>query len=215
MYHLIKKDILIQKRSFPIAILLTLFFSFSFTEMGSAGLTLSVTAVTYMLTLGASALEDQNNSGKLLVSLPITRKKIVLAKYLSVYVFASFAILLNYLISLIVDFLRLPQGSLPLTAEGILGAVVAVTLMCSITFPPTFKLGYIKAKTIIFVLFFIMAFGVSSLAAKISQTGLFNENTLFTRISQFSITAIILAVTFIVLIISCLLSLNFYKKREF
>lgn len=218
MYHLIKKDFLLQKKSLLIAVLLTIFFSFSFSEMGSAGLTLSVLAITYMLVLGASAIEDKTNSDKFLVSLPITRGKIVLAKYLSVYVFAAFAILLNGLINFILEnFLRLPQGTIPLTADGILGSVVAVTLLCVISFPLIFKLGYIKSKTINFVLFFIVMFGGSSFIHKLSQTGLFSENNLklVAESSRFAITAVILAATFIILLISCLVSLTFYKNREF
>ncbi len=212
MYHLIKKDILIQKKAFLFAFLLTLFFSLSFTGMGSAGLALSVSTVTYALVLGASALEDKSNSDKLLVSLPIPRNKIVLAKYLSVYLFAAFAILLNSLINFLADLLRLPLDSFPLTVGGILGSIAMVTVLFSVSLPLIFKFGYIKSKIINFVLLFTVMFAGASFIDSI-----LSQNTLesFAKSFPFTMPAVILAATFIILLISCLLSLTFYKNREF
>lgn len=101
MYLLIKKDFLIQKRNLKLSILLALFFSVSFSSIGTAGLIYSIYAVSYFLASGASALEDKNNSDMMLVSLPIKKQKIVLSKYISVYVFAAYAIIVTYLIVLI------------------------------------------------------------------------------------------------------------------
>ncbi|GIN92692.1 hypothetical protein J22TS1_37430 [Siminovitchia terrae] len=91
MYHLIKKDILMQKRALKLSILLMIFFSFTLSNLGAAGLTIGILAITYQLVLGASALEDKNNSDIILISLPIKRTTIVLSKYVSIYIYAAYA----------------------------------------------------------------------------------------------------------------------------
>lgn len=103
MYHLIKKDFLIQKRQVMLTLLLLVFFSFSLSPMGAAGLSVSILAITYMLVFGAGQLEDKNNGDVMLISLPIRRHTIVLSKYVSVYVFAAYALLVNLVIHAVAD----------------------------------------------------------------------------------------------------------------
>ncbi|MFC0418229.1 ABC-2 transporter permease [Cytobacillus solani] len=108
MYHLIKKDILMQKRALKLSVLLIIFFTITLSNIGPAGLTVGVLAITYQLVLGASALEDKNNSDIILISLPIKRATIVLSKYVSIYIYAAYAAIGFYLIYFIVNLLNLP-----------------------------------------------------------------------------------------------------------
>lgn len=167
MFHLIKKDLLIQKNSFLLSILLIIFFSLIFSNMGAAGLTMSVLAVTYLLTLGASAREEKNNSDKLLISLPLRRRTIVFSKYVSVLFFATYAILLNLVIYGIINILKLPLESIPITLQGVISAFIASLLYCSISFPLIFKVGYMKSRMMNLFLFLGIVFGASWVLEKI------------------------------------------------
>lgn len=62
---------------------------FILSQIGPYGLVVNILAVTYMLVLGASAVEDKNNSDIMLVSLPI--KKIRLCfQNIFLYMFSLF-----------------------------------------------------------------------------------------------------------------------------
>lgn len=214
MYQLIKKDLLIQKKSVILSLFLIIFFSLYFSKMGAAGLTLSVFAVTYMLTLGASAIDEKNNSDKLLISLPIRKVTIVLSKYLSVFVFSLYVILMNYLIRILIHVLHLPVNVIPFTFAGILGSVIAPMLFCSISLPLIFKYGYLKSRMANLLLFFLIVIGGTALVDKALQNYPSLENLLIGKSSvEMIIVTLIPAV--IIFVLSFLLSLSFYKNREF
>lgn len=219
MYHLIKKDIIMQKRTIGLSLLFILFFTFTLSEIGPSGLVVNILAVTYMLALGASAVEDKNNSDIMLVSLPIKKDIIVCSKYISVYIFAVYAALINYLIYLIINQLNLPIEVLPFTSNGLFFSIVAVTLFSSIILPLIFKYGFLKSRVISIILFFVFISGGLSLIDNLSK----NQNSIFVQkilnllnsSSDIQIALLILIPVVIVLFISYILSLNFYKNREF
>lgn len=219
MYHLIKKDLLMQKRTLALSIIFIIFFTLTLSNIGPAGLTVSILGVTYMLALGASALEDKNNSDIILVSLPIKKNTIVFAKYLSIYVFVAYAALLNYFIYLLVDQLNLPINVLPFTFEGLIVAIVAVTLFCSITLPLIFKYGFIKSRMINLIFFFVFVSGGLTLVDNISQkeTSVFFQRIIdfLSKYSDVQLMLLLMIPPTIILITSYFLSIFFYNKREF
>ena len=212
MYHLIKKDFLIQKKSLKLSLLLMLFFSVTFSTLGSNGLTVSILAISYMLVLGASALEDNNNSDMMLASLPIKKHIIVLSKYISVYVFAAYALLINCIIHLTVDLFQISNFSFPITGNGIFGAVIAVTLLFSISLPLLFKFGYLKSKMANYVILFVLVFGGSGITDNLAQ----NPRMRFLSDMPDIGTMILIFIGLMVLMfVSYFLSLTFYRNREF
>ncbi|WP_026678621.1 ABC-2 transporter permease [Fictibacillus gelatini] len=219
MYHLIKKDFLIQKRNLKLSILLLLFFSVSFSSIGTTGLIYSICAVSYFLALGASALEEKNNSDMMLVSLPINKQKIVLSKYISVYVFTAYSILVIYGIVLMERLLKLPFNVLPFTIEAIVLAIAGVTFLCSIALPLIFKVGYLKAKMFNNILLFLLVFGTAALADNLVLTIHFTWQQkalqFFSKLSEIEMLGLIMIPLLIIFIFSYFLSLLFYKKREF
>lgn len=95
----------------------------------------------------------------MLISLPIKKSKIVLSKYLSIFVYISYVLLLNLIIYLVFYITKLPIDTVPFSIELLLGAIIVPVLYCSISFPLIFKLGYLKARMVNFVLFFAIVFG--------------------------------------------------------
>ena len=93
MLNLILKDLLIQKKTLGFLGLYIIIFSIAFQSVGSGAFTGIVIAVTYQLVVTASSLEEKAGSDIILNSLPISRRKIVAAKYLSVILYGLMAVL--------------------------------------------------------------------------------------------------------------------------
>ncbi len=213
---LIWKDTLVQKRTLIFAFFFFIYFMIVFQKMGAAGLTGGVVVLTYAIAFGASAIEDKNKVEIMLNSLPIKRSSIVIAKYLSVFSYTFVILLACYFVSTLTSLVELPIKVVPFSIEGALGGIIAVALFTSINFPIIFKYGYIKSRFVNFALFFIFFFGGTSL------TGYLKENQHFLKLmvslgnlSVEQLTLLLLIPTMVILIISIMISLNFYKKREF
>jgi hypothetical protein len=209
MYHLIKKDFLMQKRHLKLSLLVALFFAAVLASLGPLGLSLSIFVISYMLVLGASAQEDKTHGDMLLASLPIKKTTIVLSKYVSVYVFAAYATLVNLGFMWLIRLLHLPIQVFPFSLDGLYWALVAVTLFSSISFPLIFKWGYLKAKMANFILMFAFVLGGTSWLDHFFQGAWLSNQTEAVWQVGFALLLIIL------LVLSYLISLAFYKKREF
>lgn len=218
MYPLIKKDILIQKKVVTLAIFMMLFFAVTLSSMGPGATIVGILTVTYMFVLGASAIEDKNKSDIILVSLPIKKQTIVLAKYLSVYVFATYAILLYAIIYFGVQLLHIPL-EMSLTQSGIISTLFIITVFFAISFPLIFKYGYLKAKTPNLILFFILVFGGTALVNNLDQlsswTFIQNTVTFLSERTETQLLLLLLPIAFVILVISYFISLRFYQEREF
>jgi ABC-type transport system involved in multi-copper enzyme maturation permease subunit len=184
--------------------------------MGSIALTAGVVCTTYAVSFGASALEDKNKVDMVLNSLPIKRSSIVIAKYLSVFVYAFAALLVCFVIYSLAKWLSLPVKVVPFTFEGAAGAVIAAALFSAINYPIIFKYGYIKSRGINFVLFFLFFFGGNTLydyARDHSWLEKLLQMTGYVEVEQILLLTMLFSLIFV--IISLLLSISIYKRREF
>lgn len=218
MLHLIKKDILMQKRSLALSFVLMIFFTVTFSNVGPIGLAIAILAITYQLALGASALEDKNNSDVILISFPIKKEIIVLAKYLSIFVYTIYATIGYSLISLLVKVLPISY-EVPLTLLSVVIAIAYVMLYFSLTFPLIFRYGYLKSKIPNLIIFFVLVFGGSALLANISQNSEFNWSQsimeFISALSPVGLGLVMLVPLLVLLVVSYFVSLGFYKRREF
>lgn len=219
MFNLILKDILIQRKMFLFGVVYIMIMIIAFQKVGSPMFAASVVALSYVMTLSACAYDDKNKSDILFNSLPLKKYKIVLSRYLSVYVFAVLSIIYYVVIISGINFLGLPFSTYSVTIEGIVGAFFALSLINGIYFPVFFKLGYIKSKIINFIIFFGFFFGFGTLVPVIVE----NKNIIISQgfikfISNQSDIQVLLGIMFItivVLFISFLISLKLYNSKEF
>jgi len=220
MLNLILKDILIQKRAILIGFLYIIFFVLIFPEkLGSAILAIALVTINYILVASSSASEDKTNSHILLNSLPISRRNIVLAKYLSLIVYSTIGIVAYMIIDMVAEIVNLPIEVHPVSLEGIVYGLFAVGLFNGIYLPILFKLGYIKSKAVHFLLFFTFfgsaSYVVNFFKERMSPAAVENIVAFFMERSDLQIGLLLLGITFVMLLISYSLSLSFYKKREF
>ena len=220
MFNLVIKDIIVQKKSIAFAVLYIAFFMIALQSIGEMTFTSAITAFSYILVMGGFAYDDKNKADIMLNSLPLKRYNIVLAKYISLFVFVAFGSLIYFVFEL---FLRSTGFSFiktyPITIESFTGAVFAVSIMHSFCLPIIFKFGYTRAKVINFVMFFAFFFGGSWLI-----------NYIYTRMNagfagkvfallenrpDYFIALAIIAAAALLMLISYMISLRVYKKREF
>lgn len=219
MFNLILKDILIQKRNFLFGIAYILIMVLAFQQTGGSMLTASVAAFSYILVQSACAYDDKNKSDVLLNSLPLSRGTIVTARYLSVFVFAAISLFYYILLSGIIKALGLPFKVSAVSLEGIMGALSALIIINGIYFPIFFKVGYIKSKIANFILLFGVFFGETVFLQKMInyKDKAFIQTILrfFNKQSDVRTAVEVFTGMVLLLIVSYVFSLHYYRKREF
>lgn len=219
MFSLVKKDIIVQKKSIAFAVLYIAFFMIALQSIGKMTYMSAITAFSYILVMGGFAYDDKNNADIMLNSLPVKRYSIVLAKYVSLFVYMAMGSLIYFILELVLRRTGFPFKTYPISIEAFAAAVLAVSIMHSVYFPIVFKLGYTKAKIINFVMFFAFFFGISQLinliyvnldSELVRKVTVFFENR-----SVFFIGSVVTAAAILLLLISYTISVRVYKKREF
>lgn len=215
MFHLIKKDIAIQKRNILLSFLYMVFFALVFGRFGPSGLPVGVMAVTYLLVLSAFSLEEKNNGDRMLISLPLKRSTIVLSKYLSVIAFALYAILSFSLISVLEPLV--PFQILSVSPEGLVASVIIVVIFAALLFPLLFKYGYTKSRAPVLIIFILSVSGGPALLERLSSdngwlAGLAAQLSGAPEALRWMVLLFLLAV---VMCASYGLSLSIYARREF
>lgn len=219
MFNLVIKDILVQKKSILFALGYCFFLVFAFQSLEQAGPIAANIAVVYILLINSFGYEDKNKSDIMLNSLPISRRDIVLAKYLSIFVYMGLAILAYMGSSLLVKALRIPIDVVLLSLEGVTTAFLIVALMSSIYLPIIFKFGYIKAKLFNLVMFLFFFF-VPTIIVNLYNNPRYHHYFVnffqeFASWKNWQIALLLIAFSLLILSISYSISVSIYKKREF
>lgn len=234
MLNLVWKDLQILKRILLIAPIYAFcgFFVFSFTMKGAA-LSFITIIVTYTLLDRACDLDTRSDSEIILNSLPLCRKDIVLAKYISVFLYAAIAILSSVFAQEVVSVTGISVlGGAPISnisLEGFVGALVAMVTFISFYYPIYFKLGYARIKwagmiLVLSLMFFIPVTGflIAGEYGVVNNPILLNIIDLLGRLSSWlqpqadwQIASYMLVFALILMSASVRLSMRFYARREF
>ena len=228
MVNLVWKDLLISKRYLWVVPLYGFFAFFAFRTMPDGGLSAATVAVTYMLMLQAITQDDKNKSEIMLNSLPLRRLDIVLAKYLSVFLYAALGILSFLLAQGMITVIGIPISISKISSEEILGALIAMIVMISIYFPIYFKFGSLRSRMVGMFLFLACLFFLPLGIQIVHRFGGLNNSTwptimvstqrVVSRLqtqADWQIASYLLVCALILLAASVSLSLRFYRRREF
>lgn len=217
MATLILKDILIQKKTVILVLFYSILAIFAFQNLTGGPFVITGVAANYILFLTAAAYEDKNKSELMLNSLPVPRKNIVLAKYLSVFVYTAISIVAYFIVSNIFRIFNLPLNIQPITFPGIITIFLLAGCMISIYLPLFFKFGYIQARILNILIFMFFSFGPTLLKDVINK----NHKYLGWLVKIFENNPgeytpfIVLGFTLLFMVISYLISVNIYNHREF
>ncbi len=218
MLRLVIKDILIQKKTFIGALIYLIFVIFAFQGLEGNAYTAAIVAFSYLMVMGAFGHDDKNKSDIMLNSLPIKRKNIVMAKYISLFAYITIGTLAFIAVNSLVSVSNINIKTYPVTLESIISAIFAISLLNSISFPLMFKLGFTKSRVFNMILFLSIFFAAPYVVKFFSKP----ESAFAVKIINFlknqsdiAIVSGLLASFFIILLISYLISVKMYKGREF
>ncbi|MFY9295427.1 MAG: ABC-2 transporter permease [Caldicoprobacterales bacterium] len=219
MLNLILKDLLVQKKSLLFALGYCFFLVFAFQSMEGTAPVAATIAVVYLLIQYSFAYDDKNKSEIMLNSLPISRKDIVLAKYLSVLLYIGLATVAYMFATLVIKMINIPLNVQFLSLQTISISFFIVSLMASFYLPVVLKYGYLKSKMfniVMFLLFFFIPMGIISLNQK-PGFSLSVNMSLKDAISwsNWQITLLVIGFSLLMMCVSCFISINIYNNREF
>lgn len=219
MLNLIIKDILMQKKRMVFGLAYILIACVSFQSMEVFVYPMAMTGFAYMLVFTSCAYEDMNKADVMVNSLPVSRKMVVAAKYLSVIFYFMIGTLVYALLIAFNSIPGFPVTIQPITLQSFAAGFASVSLIIAFVLPVFYKVGYMKSRITVFILFFIFFFGISAISEIITKS---NYNiylsSLIVRIDEIgspAVSILIFAALVILLAISYLIAVKFYKNREF
>lgn len=202
MIGLVLKDLINLKKQLKIFIfMLVFYFIFSMTTKNGSMFGTMVTLLFAMQPITALAFDEKANWDKYALAMPVSRAEIVISKYVLGIVLSLFATLLNF----IAQFLLGTE----INVDNII--TVFVTLSVSIIFfslllPVIFKFGVEKGRLLMFIVLMLPTLIIL----------IFKDS--FSSITQDMIIKAIYGLPLLaiaILILSMLLSISIYKKKEF
>lgn len=209
MYGLIKKELLIIKQNLK-TFILTIAMFIGLTIINESDMTFIMPFMAVMISISTFSYDNYNRFDAYVVTLPNGRKNVVRAKYIS----TLFFVLICFLIAIIALFIMYKSGiniDFETSVAGLIGCLVAVSLIISFMFPILYKFGVEKGR----IALFIFSFGITGIAALISQNVHIKISTKIISIFKNYYMVLIPLVSCTLLILSYLLSNHFYKNKEF
>lgn len=220
MFSLILKDILISKKILLLAaaFLILLVLTFPEEARNFAAVVIMV-GMAYMGLIVTSSADETNKADILLNSLPLRRHEIVLAKYLSIFVYSAIGMVIYLLVAAATKVLGFPIHVYPINFKAVIYGILAVSFLNGIYLPLMFKFGHGFSGIMYIILIFGFSYGISYVIRLFKELTNYDwfQNIISFIMSQSDTVKMLLitAIALIILTISYLLSVKFYKNREF
>lgn len=211
MKGLILKDLLNMKSSLKMFTLMVVIYAVVFIPQGNssfmAGFTILISTILIVTTM---AYDDTAKWDKYALTMPLTRKDIVLSKYLVMICFSVIGAVVGVVFTLVAGIF---QKNLAILATLLqVGIILSVALIFgSLLLPLMYKFGVEKAR-LIMILCALLPTGVVILLSQ------FFKNSATPVISEDLLLGILYATPIIAiaaLVLSFLASVHIYKKKEF
>ncbi|WP_426950500.1 ABC-2 transporter permease [Bacillus mycoides] len=209
MQQLILKEFFLQKKMFPFYFLIPILSVFrnSVEPMGIAiGLFITCSTIIYI----SFYYEEKSKTEKVLVSLPIMRKEIVIAKYISSTLFIIVGLSITSIVVILGNILL--NRDIVIPGYAIFSAIVATLIYCVVTIPTNYIGGY-KATTVLNVIMIFPLMGMIGLICNI-----FGDKTIMLKVlhSEGAILSMsVLGIGLLVsIVISMLLSMKMFQETE-
>ncbi|PDZ49260.1 ABC transporter substrate-binding protein [Bacillus sp. AFS094611] len=209
MQQLILKEFFLQKKMFPFYFLIPILsiFKNSVDPMGIAiGLFITCSTIIYI----SFYHEEKSKTEKVLVSLPITRKEIVIAKYISSSLFIIAGLSITFIVIILGNILL--DRDIVIPGYALFSAIVATLIYCVVTIPANYIGGY-KAITVLNVIMIFPLMGMIGLMCNV-----FGDKTIMLKVlhSQVATQAMgVLGIGVLVsILVSMFLSMKMFQEAE-
>lgn len=208
MYNLILKDFRLQKLMILFYLLGICFFIGTF---GSFGFIVVLVAGSYMINL--HYYDEKNNSHKFINSLPYSRNKIIMSKYIGTVLFTILVVLFSLLIQAVIQFVSPNYGVEIETPQTIMVSVLTVMLFTSIYLPFFYRFTNKYLMAAVSIIFPVCVVLWRPIEAYVNITGLVYSVTAQFTINQLITFASI--ITILIFIGSYFLTVKIYKRTDF
>ncbi|ADY23391.1 ABC-2 transporter permease [Bacillus paranthracis] len=209
MQQLILKEFFLQKKIFPFYFLIPMLSVFrdSVQPMGIAiGLFITCSTILYI----SFYHEEKSKTEKVLVSLPITRKEIVIAKYISISLFIIAGLSITFIVITLGNVLL--DRDIVMPGYAIFSGIVATLIYCVVTIPANYIGGY-KATSVLNIIMVLPLTGMIGLMCNV-----FGDKTIMLKVlhSQEATQAMgVLGIGVLVSVfVSMFLSMKMFQEAE-
>lgn len=174
-----------------------------------------------MISLSTFSYDEMSKSNKYILTLPVTRKEIVLEKYVLAIGATILGGILGFIVTLLVgnvmNYLR-PDNLIDINIETLLatsvGGMFGISLIQSIQIPSIFKWGAEKGRIQMFIVLFVLVIIGAIAGFLLKQSGLSVDiEKLESILNNFGLVALVL-LSFLMYFISYKISYKIYKNKE-
>ncbi|WP_088265183.1 ABC-2 transporter permease [Bacillus mycoides] len=209
MQQLILKEFFLHKKMFPFYFLIPIFSVFRnhVQPMGIAiGLFITCSTIIYI----SFYHEEKSKAEKVLVSLPITRKEIVIAKYISSSLFIMAGLSTTFIVVILGNILLNRDIAIP--GYAIFSAIVATLIYCVVTIPANYVGGY-KATSVLNVIMVLPLTGMIGLMCNV-----FGDKIIMLKVLQSEDATLAMGIlgigVLVSIVISMFLSMKMFQEAE-
>lgn len=174
-----------------------------------------------MISLSTFSYDEMAKSNRYILTLPVTRKEIVLEKYIlaigATILGSLLGFVLTLLIGTIMNYVR-PDNVIDINIDTLLattiGGLFGVSLIQAIQIPSIFKWGAEKGRIQMFIVLFVLALIGAGVGFLIKESGLSVDiEKLESVLKNFGLFLLVL-LSFIIYFISYKVSYKIYKNKE-
>ncbi|MEG2377789.1 MAG: ABC-2 transporter permease [Clostridia bacterium] len=203
MTGLILKDLINLKKVVGIYCVLIVFYIIMGISMknGASFMCAILCFIGVMLPMSAMAFDEQSKWDAYAATLPISRKTIVLSRYLLGVLMAAIALLASIL------FVLITSKNVAAEIPTLKGTASIGILFFSAIMQPLFKFGVEKGRIMMFIVVFVVIFGATLIPKLIG--GMPSETAAMSAIIALPVISVA------VLIASFFISVGIYRKKEF
>ncbi|WNS45136.1 ABC-2 transporter permease [Paenibacillus sp. MMS20-IR301] len=206
--YLIRKDFVLTRKFMLLLIPYYLLMGYTNAE----GYTLFSLFPAMLMLVNACTIDMQNNNLKFLVSLPLPRQRLVLAKYLTLIPFTLFSLICTLLLFSFATIMgRLDE---PLRWRELGLSVAAFPLLASFYLPLYYWLGQKGKQVVNFVFIMLIMFNITALSSLTKRYPALSEWVQTGNISNSVIVVIGILAYIIIIYGSYLLSLRIFSKKD-
>jgi ABC-2 type transport system permease protein len=206
MLWLIKKELTANVRYMLMGFLIFLVYLFIFANNGAGLFMLCLTICVYSILTTNMTLDERYQIDRLLTTLPIRRRDVVLSKYLLVFVLFAICLALYVLLSLasgLVGYDRIPQ----ITFLSAMFGLFVASFYSGVTIPLCYRFGAQSTRYVGLVLF-LAAFSLSPLVPKGA------EMVAMSGLPDGRLSLVLLIGALIVHLVSFLVSSTLYSQKD-
>ena len=210
MLGFIKKDLLVMKNNLKYFLLMILVFAFFSRE--SNIIYFIPIFISIMIFITTFSYDDYNKWNTYAITLPLSREKIVLAKYLTSLLLMVGTVLITFLLSFVIDTIN-HSFDFDEVFPMLFGGLFALVLLQSFMYPLIYKFGTEKGRIGLFVGVFAVSGLVGYLVNHVKI-----DTTAFTGFIQFfnQYGILLLSIVMVILFVgSYFVSKRIYLKKEF